>query len=484
VLTRRFPELAETVRKIQVQARRVEIERLQRQAKADGNLESWTAIGNAYLELYQAEPKGGNGDELLYNAGIAFEEGRETAAVIRALTLLSRQHPKSALAPRALARLGRIYGNIAQYDKAAETLEDYAKRYAGEKDAYDALSDAIYFRKALGDRAAVIANTGYFIKTYGAKNPRESAEASWSLTTLYDADPDSAIKHLRDYLRLHAKKGEPGRVVIAHGKLGVLLWNQSCPHAGTDGLCVKVTSRATTCSPGAPVPAWTVTSRHAGKQKDALAAFALAIEEYERRGVTDDPAAAYHYAQARLALADAELESFLTLEFPSGLSFDPGDPGKRSASMQRFRAWFETMMASGGKVTRAYETVLVTKEPASSITAAARLGIVSDSFASRLVSGEVPRDLRTGPHAADKLKTYCSVVQEAAEPLAQRALEAYAGCLLKSTELSWFGESSAYCERELVRRMPKEYPAAREVRPHATFVAPVLASEPGPPSRR
>src|SRR5690606_21924375 len=203
-------------------------------------------------------------------------------ASIHAFTRLRRQFPTSKLVPRALARLGRIYSGAAQLDKAAAVLEEYARRYAGEKDAADALRDAIYYRKALGDRDTVVANTHYFVKLYGRKKPREAADAFWSLIALYDSEPNPAIKYLRTYLRRGGSARGAGRVVAAQAQQGGLIWRPGCPHATVDGLCVKVTSRTRTCG-GDKAPTWTVTARAAGKRKEALAAFALATKEYERR---------------------------------------------------------------------------------------------------------------------------------------------------------------------------------------------------------
>lgn len=44
----------------------------------------------------------------------------------------------------------------------------------------------MFYRKALGDDRAAIDDTHYFVKQYGAKHPREAAEAFWSLTPLYE----------------------------------------------------------------------------------------------------------------------------------------------------------------------------------------------------------------------------------------------------------------------------------------------------------
>jgi tetratricopeptide (TPR) repeat protein len=473
-LVRAHPDVAALVGKLQNRAKRKHVEALEATARATHDLGTYVAVGTAYLELYNADPKTPEGDELLYNAGIAFETAHSTAAAIQAFELVRRQYARSKVAARALARLGRTYGDVAMYAEAADKLEQYAKQYAGEKDAFDAMSDAVLFRKALGDRDKAIADTDYIVKLYGAKKPHEIADAVWSLTALFDAEPDRAIAQLRDYLITFAAKGDAARVVIAHAKIGQLLWKQSCRLPGVDGLCVTTNEHAArTCGTGTTQTA-TVTARDPRKRTDALAELAAAIQAYERQPKDGDLAARYYYAQAKLAVADDELETYLALAVPRGLQFDADRSAVRDASVKRFGAWVEHEQRSGASLTRAYEAVLAVKDAASSITAAARIGIVAQGFASSLVTG-------TGPHAADKLAAYCDKMTELAEPLEARAADAFAVCLAKSSELGWFGASSALCERVLSLMKPVQFPRARELRAEALHVAPVIAIEPALP---
>ncbi|HEY5946042.1 MAG TPA: hypothetical protein VIV40_11155 [Kofleriaceae bacterium] len=466
-------------------ADRKRVEQLERDAQASDSPEAFTEVGTAYMQLYNADPQAPGGDELLYNAAVAFENSRTIAAAIQSLTLLRRQYPNGAIAARALARLARIYVDIALYDKAADKLEEYGMRYAGEKDAADAISDAIYFRKAIGHHDKAIADTKYFVKTFGSKRPQYAADAMWGLTSIYEAEanPDQLLKHLREYIQSYSSKGDPGRVVIAHAKIGQLLWKQSCPHPMVDGLCIKTNERAPrTCGAGitrtvAP------TTRDSAKAKQALAAFAAAVKEFERRQTPDDPTVRYFYAQAKLAAADAELEPYFARVLPRDLGFDPANSAARTASLKRFSQWLEHKQKDGESVTRKYEAVLAIKDAASSITAAARIGLVTQSFASTLVTGALPHDMHKGAFVAEKRAAYCRALRDAAEPLEATAVNAFGVCLAKSTELSWFDESSRQCERELARLVPSEFPLATELRAQPSAFAPILAVEP-PPSRR
>lgn len=465
-------DLARTVTQIRRQSKRKHAEQLESAANASKDWSAYVAAAKAYLAIYTADHESTDNDEVLYNAGVLFEQGRSISPALLAYGLLEKYYPNSRITARAIARVGKLYGDIAMYDKAAAKLEQYAKRYAGEKEAYDAMSDAIYFRKALGYRTQAIADTLYVIKTFGAKKPTEAATASWSLTALYEPDAAATITHLQNYLRVYGAKGGADRIVIAQAKIGALLWKQSCPHAVVDGLCVTVTERTPrTCGKGMTRVVAT-TKRDETTTKRALAAFAEAVKEFERRsGAFDDPAARYYYAQVKLALADADLEAYLAITLPRGLNFAPAKR-IREASLKRFATFVEDKQKLGATANRTYQAVLTAKDAASSITAASRLGTISQTFASELVTSPIPR----GPTSTRD--AYCDVLMKVVAPLEASAINAFAACLAKSTELAWFGDSSVHCERQLFELTPDEFPRARELRSKPLQVAPVIVVEP------
>jgi outer membrane protein assembly factor BamD (BamD/ComL family) len=455
-------------------ADRKRVETLEKEAHDSHDSEKYVAAGTAYMELYNAAPEAPDGDELLYNAGVMFEEGRAVSAAIQAYTLIGRQYPKGKIAAKALARLAKLYGDIAMYDKAADKLEEYAKKYAGEKDAYDALSDAIYFRKALGDREKAALDTNYFIKMFGTKKPHEAADAMFSLSALFEEDEERTLKSLREYVRTFGSKGGADKLVIAHAKIGQLLWKQSCPVRMVDGLCVTTRDIKRSCGTGS-ASVLTPRKRDETKLKDALGEFLAAAKALETSNIAD-PAARYYYAQAKLAEADLELEKFLALEFPRNLDLSSTAKTTREKSVKRFDAWLTEKTKTGATVNAKYEAVLAIRDAASSITAAQRVGSVSEAFATSIATGEIPRNVR-GP---DKTTAYCSALTNVAAPLENRAEVAYGVCLMKSTELSWFGESSRLCERALARTKPKEFPLLTELRTTSLQTAPVIALEPQP----
>ena len=496
-------DLKATLAKIKSQSLRKRAERTEQIAKDSHDFAKYVACGQAYMDIYNRNPEASENDEVLYNAGVCFGEGKSIGAEISAYNTLEKYYPKSKLTARAVALLGKAYGDVAYYDRASDKLEQYAKAYAGEKDAYDAMSNAVFFRKGIGDDTKAIDDTKYFIKTFSQKKPQEAASAMFSLTSIYEkqGDPDVVMKHLRDYIRTFGDKGGADRVVVAYAKIGQILWHQSCPlKSEVDGSCVRIIrERAITtkkvkktkkgvveqplqCGPESKIKL-TVVKRDEVKQKQALQAFAAAAKEYEKRqGKTggEEAAARYYYGIAKIAEADKEFEAYLELRFPSGLNFDPAPEHKAIAakSRKRFDEWMTQKQKVGGLARSKYDGVLAIKDPSNSITAAARIGQIAQNFSDALFTAEIPNNVRTGEFADEKVEAFCDALTEKAEPLEALSLEAYGVCLSKSTELGWFSDWSKLCERELGQIKPEEFPTASELRGEPNEVAPVTEVEP------
>lgn len=464
-------DLARTVNKIRQLSKRKRVENLEREAERTNDWDRFVAAASAYLEIYHATPDEPDNDEVLYNAAHLFEKGRAIDEALGTYELLEKHYPRSKLVMRSMTHMANLYANTARFDKAADKLEQYAKRYAAEKDAREAIRDAAYFRRALGDRKRAIADAEFFIKTYGAKDPAAAADASWMRIAAAESEP-IAITYLEHYLRDFGTKGGAVRVVLAHAKIGALLWKQSCPHDLVDGLCVIRQSLPRACGTGT-MQRLAPTRREPNRSKRALASFAEAVTLFERNGGGFDVGTRYYYAQAKLAQVDAELENYLATGLPSGLDLDlarqPQD------SIARLTAWRERKQRRGAALTRQYEAVLAAHDVATAITAAGRLATISHAFAAELLTNQVP---------ASRRDRYCSVVTPLAAPLEARAVDGFAACLAKSTELAWFAETSGYCEHQLLELRPDEFPRARELRGQPRWLAPILdrSDSAGPPN--
>ncbi|HVV88627.1 MAG TPA: tetratricopeptide repeat protein [Kofleriaceae bacterium] len=489
---------------LKIAARKI-LEQTEEEAKKTGSLAKYVECGNGYLKLFndtvKANPDAGvkdKIDETLYNAGVCYENGHSLSAAISAYQELQERFPDSPQSAKALARLGGVYARVAYYKEASAEFEEYAKKYAGQDDAYKAMNDAVFYRKGIGDDDKAIENTNYFISKFGGKKQGDAANAFFSLASIYEkrGDLDQVVKHYRDYLKKYGEKGGGDKVVIAYARIGQILWDQSCPVKTVDDSCIKVAreravgTRAkkkaakgdvrTQCGADTKLKV-TPVDRDPRKVKDALAAFDQAAKEFERKkGEFGKDADAYtarkFYAFAKFHQAEVDYEQFLRVKFPEGLNFDPKKPAELKKSNDKFQAWFKEKDRLAGKAGDEYtKLITVIKDPTNAIAAAARIGQISQTFSDALYTAEVPAFLRPYDEAVD---AYCDKLTEVAEPYEAKSLEGFGACLKASTDFGWFSSWSKLCERELGQIKPEDYPTASEVRAEPDEVMHVSDVEP------
>lgn len=431
--------------------------------------------GRRYLEIANRYLDSDDRDKILYQAGIMFTRARSVGAAINVFGELMRSFPYSPLAAKALASRARLFEDIAMYDRAAELLEQYASRYAGEKDAYAAMSDAVFFRRGIGDDEKAIEDTKIFIKMFGARRPDDAANAAFSMTAIYEKrrDADAVVKWLREYIRTWGARGGEDRLVIAYGKLGQALWERSCPAQTIDGACVRVARASPAvarCADAAPTTTAKFTSvvRDPQLRKDALVAFSGAIKAFEKAGGKtggDEASARYYYAAAKLSAVDDDLDGLFDASVPTD---------------KKFAAWVDEQVARRQKLVERYEQIFEAKDAATSIAAASRIARLEESFAEALTSSPLPGALKTGKERDRRIKAHCDELESIAAPFRHAALMAHATCLARSTELGWFDDASRSCERGAMRLAPEEFPPLRERVTAASFAATIVTSEPPP----
>ena len=458
-------------------------ERLEADARKTGAPAELVKCGKAYAELYNRDTEAAGADELLYNAAVCFEDGKSVGLAIEMYKKLEAMGARARedIRARAVARLGVAYGRVAYYDLASKYLELYSSKYAGVKgreglvDAKDALSDAVVYRKGIGDDDRAIRDTLLFVSHRDAR-PAERAEAFFNLYAVYEkqGDPDRIVRHLREYIARHGDAGGASRLVQAYTRIGVALWAASCPVKAIDGSCIEVRRTRTLgrprgqrraapgrtqCGPGAHV---TVLARDARRAREAQAAFARAIAEYERRGGKlggDERGALYWYAVARLNVLEPRFEAYLARTFPTNLDFDPRRPAVARRSLARFDRWLGGKDGAAEELAKAYHAVIALDDAPNAIAAAARIGQVAHDASDALFTAPIPASIRPYEEAVDR---YCDTLTAKTERLEALTVDAFTACLRTSTDLGWFSEWSRLCERELGELQPGRYPATSE----------------------
>jgi len=503
-------ELGERVHDILAISERKILEQIEEEAKKTGDFAKYVQCGNGYLKLFNDTAKStkaadevelneqllkGKMDETLYNAGVCYEDGRSLSAAISAFQELRERFPDSKASAKALARLGAVYARVAYYKEASTMFEEYAKKYAGQDDAYKAMNDAVFYRKGIGDDDKAIENTNFFITKFGGKKKGDAANAFFSMAGIYEkrGDLDQVVKHYQSYIKTHAAKGSPDRAVVAWARIGQILWQQSCPVTTVDDSCIKVAreravgTRAkskrkkgdttrTQCGADTKLKV-TPVDRDGKKVKAAMAAFAEAIKIYEKAGGKfpdgDEYTARRFYASAKFHQAEVDYESFLRVKFPEGLNFDPSKPAEVKKSTDKFEKWFKEKDKLAAKAGGAYgDLINKIKDPTNAIAGAARIGQISQTFSDALYTAEVPAFIRPYEEAVD---AYCDKLTEVAEPYEGKSLEGFGACLKASTDFGWFSSWSKLCERELGQIKPEDFPTASELRGEPDEVATAVA---------
>ncbi len=518
-------EFAHTVDGLKCRIIRKHIEQVEKE-------KDYRGAASMYMRLAEQCPNDNKMDEVYFNAAVNFERAKLIGPAIRVREDLFKRFPDSALAKKAVYLIGRNYQDIAAFDLAADKFETFASKYPGEKDASTALYTASFFRRGLGDNDKAIEDTSQFTKTYGARKEftDKAAGVAFEEGQIYEQQKDygKLQKHLADYIKNWGARGGVDREIIAHVKLGELLWKQSCPLGDktVNGACIEVSrtrsggaervaqseksekGKKKHHKKGSDVPKQcgpdtkskiTVHTRKPELVKQALAHFDAALKLFKGGAITvpgkDEAekagrlsAAAYHAAEAKMLMGDLDYEKFLATTIPDKLDFseapEGSSPGKTKAakarvedSKKKFLAYITNKTAQLEKARAIYVAVILYKQAHWAIAASARVGQLYQDFSGQLYTAPVPK----APPGIDEQyfhDAYCDGIGEKADSIEAKAIDGLDKCLSKSAELSWFNEWSALCESELNQLQPSKFPLASEIRAQPGYVQIVLDRAP------
>lgn len=485
-----------------------EVIRLRLQAEAHEKRDEPIACAETYLTIDRQFPNAKGGDEVLYNAGVCFEDGKSVGHAIKTFGKLLARFPTSRLAPRARVRIGNAAASIANFERAAQAYEGYVRRHAGEKDAPDALADAITYRKALGHNKNAIDNIETFVRNYHRKLASESASALFASAAIYEGqgDTNKMVGAYKRYIKTMGKRGGVDRLVIANAKIGTALWEQSCSAAGEDDSCVRVVRRkmkfGRKIKPGGKIKPALPT--HCGPDRNRVLVLprsrrlsAEAKKYFERTlslsqqgtraaasagpwpGAADSAASARRWTEmARFYGQEEAFEALLSLRFPSNLDFDPRRKEKTRDSERRFSIWLKSMKERSMDLRKSYGEIGKKSTGVSRVAVLARAAQTSLHFTKQVQGAEIPISVRTGPYAKEGVDAYCSTLTSAAVPLEEEAIAAFAECLTLSRELDHFDRWSRLCERELATLRPEDFPLPAELHNASRAAGEVLSLTP------
>jgi len=421
--------------------------------------------GKEYAKLANDYPDDPRWAELAFNSAKCFEAAKSIGNAISIRDKLIAIKPDDPLAQQALYMVGANYHALAWYERASDYYEKFAMQYPGEKEAPDALQNAIVFRLGRSEYKKAAKDVDFFARTFG--------KPQWG------------------------KHGGVDRKIQALVKIGNAYWASSCPSQSADGSCIRVdrvrakrtvgrksSNTRKQCGP-ATKSRVTVVKRDSGRLANAMDAYkkAIALSSSGRKvslpSATKDEAEsrqskmAYASAEARFHLAEVVFERFLGVSFPSGLDFSEANPGAKKKSLVRFNKYINEKGRLLNEARSLYQNVIKTAVAHWAIAASARIGQLYQNFADALYTAPVPKpdipQFVKGREAREDYKmaftdAYCDTLEDKAGPLEAKAVQGLATCTKKSTELSWFNDWSILCEAELNQILPAEYPIASEIR--------------------
>jgi tetratricopeptide (TPR) repeat protein len=470
---------------------------------------AWYDAGTCYVEVAQSTPPPADLDEVLFNAGVCFEKAKAFQTAINVREKLVQYFPDKRTGQQSLYALGQNYAAIGEFggtkdDKgkvvkpgAAVYFEMYAQKFSAEKDAPIAASNAVFFRKGVGDDQKALDDTDFFVKKYIKSKPTEAAGAFFSMAGIYEKNRkyDDLVSHLREYVKRFGGKGGVDRNIIAHVKMGEVAWRQSCPERGPNGSCVKITraradkqaararrkkhgaDKRTQCGPDSKIKA-VVVDRKGAYLKEAKQQFETAVKLWKNGKVDGDVPGGddlekrsrvlemrYFIGMAKFYLADIAYEAVLDVSVPVVQWDNKGTAQKPSANDKKANAKFTDYLKKKQKMiaeAKVKYLELQDVHPFWAVAGAARVGQMLQNFSDQLFSTPIPDIVQK--LGEDTVDYYCDKMAETAEPLETAAIAAYDYCLATSLKLNWSNDWSQLCEAELGQIDPQKYPTAQEIR--------------------
>lgn len=344
---------------------------------------------------------------------------------------------------------GRAKQAVGDYDEAAAIFEDVARVSPQRADAPEALEDAIVLRLSLGqiDRAAEDAKL--FARNYGAKKPADTARtmlavAKWRFD---HGDYPTAKKELAGAMSLIDRGGALDTRVLAHALLGHTLLKLDDKGAASEYEVVR------------------------GLWKDAEAATRAVQQSGDDRRLG---AALTAVGEAVFFAAEQESKKVDAIRLP-----EYKGKGDREEVLKwvntKVVAWVKAKRPAIEAAEREYQKVLQIQPmppPRWVTAAAARVGVMWAKFVAEFRTTPVPREWKgngTVPGTTITYKelrqTYYQTIDDAAEPMKQRAKAAFKVCVNYSVKYQYADEHTERCHQWLSRNFRTEFPLVDDIAP-------------------
>jgi tetratricopeptide (TPR) repeat protein len=396
----------------------------------------------AYMTFVNEFPKSELADKAMYNAAIGFFNARMLNRAIEVRKQLIQRHPKSQYVPQTMYALAEGYEAIADFDPAADYYEAYAAAYeksrgggakkgkapppkkgppppAGaeqvweEQKAQDALFNAGVFREGLGAYKQALKNREKYLELWPTSKDAEAVEKS--IIDLYEkmGQWQKVIKALEEYQK---KYKDPNKVLIAEGRIATVYEDK-----------LKNAKQARSIYNRA----YDYYEKLSKKQRDALEI--LALDTVARASFLKNEDDWKKYSGIKL--------KWSKMQNIGELKGSIAEKGKALTEIQK-----------------AYTKTVAFKSADPAICALHKIGLAYDQFADQLVNFPVPKGL-----PEEILIELRPQFEQQADPVKQKAAEAFTAAVQKSQELDVFNPcTTAALEMLRNKYRPEAFPKMRE----------------------
>ncbi len=399
----------------------------------------------AYMGFVAEFPKSELADKALYNASIDFFNAKMLDKAIEVRKQIITKYPKSQYVPQTMYALAEGYEAIADFDKAADLYEVYVGHFekskggkkgapaakkgakkdpkdkapAGEQNweedkAQDALFNAGIFRDGLGQYKQALRNREKYLELW--PNSKEKEAVVKSIIDLYEkmGNYRKVTEKLEEYEKAYIK--DPNKVLTAEGRIASIYEDKLKSGKAARGVFDRILKYYDQLSK---------------KQKDALEITAL--DAVARANFVSNEDDWKKYAAIRLKWTKLQ-------------------------NIGELKASIKTKAAALQDVQKTYTKTVAFKSADPAICALHKIGLAYDQFAGMLENPPVPKGMPEDLLLEVKLQ----FAQEAA-PIKDKAAEAFAAVVAKSTELDVFNPCTiAALEMLRTKYRPEQYPKMRE----------------------
>ncbi|MDD5305765.1 MAG: tetratricopeptide repeat protein [Deltaproteobacteria bacterium] len=422
--------------------------------------------------------------EVLFNTAINLEAARLVGQAINFRKKMIELYPDCEHSKKAAYYIGANYHALAFYGEAAENYKSFATKYSGEKEAPEALSNAVMFYIGLGRYEQALETMNLFEKYYKQRKPAETATVVFGVGFIYvnEKDYEKLRKHYDSYLKNYGKLKILDEQVQAYVMIGDSYWLQKKPDYAAAEKAYKQALAVYDTGAMDKVPD--------NKRKAAMliaaakARYYVAerkFQEFERitlpefRSEKEIPKTVEKWWKSEQKPEDLkaaeEWKKYrrLLVRWGEMKKEDAEKEAKKEVGEPQFQYWikfkFVPWMENKGKVLKdasdMFALVAKMHVPEWEMAAAARVADMQLEFMQTLYDAPVPPSIKDNQELVD---IYRESLDGKAQPMHDIAVTLYTHCLNISTKVRWFNENSMRCERELNKLSPQEFPVSEEIR--------------------